>query len=1686
MKGPFKGISKFSVVLLLVALSIGLTAYYVLPAFAYSYTTTSNTVESGSSVAQLVFTVVNANGSHNISNITFQLPANFTFIEGTNGSNMTSAITFVTNNTANVTFSNLTAIGILNNETTNTSATFYFNVSTTAGNGTEAVTVFVLLDINASLGPSNGTVHNVNKNDSQAPVINETSPNTNGFTNDLTPLVSVILTDQNINISTNANGFGKGNVTFYWRKSGTGTYQRNVTTLCEGTAAVKLCNLTLNDMEWFADDGEVIQYFWNTTDTVSLLGTNGTETSPNSFTIDQTLPNNVINTTGSPIPDSNSSVGTPTFNVSWNDTNPNSCIVTLNNGTLTNFSMSRIGSGTGTHCTAALILPNDSIGISWSYFFFVNDSAGNSNISPTYNFTQDVVEAFQIGISTGAYSNGTYFNSTALGDGIDFNFTANESHINATSCTFQITHNGTAANYTGVPKSGGATLNCTYLFASPTDSIINTTFFVTDVAGNSNSSRLITYTIDTLVPNNLNASNGTPSAGTFANTNISVTSLKFNYTINETNPHSCLIEFNNGTVTNYTGILTNTSTGVGMSCLADLLPGNDSIGISWSAKLFFNDSAGNSNSTPLVNFTIDTSEPRQIDNSSGMANLNGSFTQNNYVSFNFTVNESHINATSCVVQIAHNGSLANYTAAFMGGGESLNCTYNFTNANDSILNATLWVTDVAGNQNSSKLITVTRDSTNATLNETSPVPGSLLGGLSNILFEVTVNEENIDPSSNVTVYYKPAGAGSYTSATLSCYEKASGVRIYDCNTTKDLSAILSDTEVLQFFFNMTDLGSLLANNGSEASPMTTTAEISAPGLLVTNVPTPTLDSNVTSTTVTFNYTYNETNPDVCVVEFNNGTVTNYSGTRSGSGLNTSCGITLTVQNNLLTNASWSHKVFVNDTAGNSNQSVLENFTVDSLVPNNIDISGGSLFNGTYINASYTGGPGVTFNFTVNESHINATSCLIEITHNGSAANYTAALEGGGSSLNCTYNFTTANEGIINATLWVTDVAGNQNKSQLITYIVDILEPNQLNQSNGTLGTSSNNSITSINFNYTINETNPDQCLIEFNNGTAVNYTGTLTRTATGAGMSCGIGLLAQNNIGTNASWSAKLFFNDSAENSNVTPFINFTIDTLVPNKIDNSSDTEELNGSYIIKDYITANFTVNETHVNATSCTFQFSNDSVANYTADYVGGDESLECNYNFTGLSDGIWNLTLFVTDVAGNSNSSKMLTVTRDTVVPTAIWNSTAVQNDSTLNGTYVFINYTINETNMNSTSCVVEFGNSSGLTNVTMTHTKYTLQNFSGCSVNLTAVSSGPVNYTFFVSDSAGNSNSSYQVFFALTDTTPPADVNLITPELNNSYTNVSYVFVNMSYTETNPFQCVFDWKNGTGSGNFTSDPDAGNKSCSYNFTSQPNIPINFTIYMNDSAGNIVMNTSRWYVTTDTVAPGLVTWNYSFMEKTLTFRFNETINTAAFNYDSVTITDNQSSFENGFNGFNVSANNPNTVIVAILNSTNTSVLVLNMTDAAHEKFEVLGVKTGCGSPYPGENGLLDMFAYGITDRAGNGVVGITNIGFANYSDWAIEFPQCGVLDTNANFSNRFEVISFTISASSVSGNKTVQNVLASIWGNFTAVHHYNTTAEGGSNTWKTFVPGRAVNDLTTISGSAFPYWINANVTDTIQIV
>ncbi|MBI2145075.1 LamG domain-containing protein, partial [Candidatus Woesearchaeota archaeon] len=133
-------------------------------------------------------------------------------------------------------------------------------------------------------------------------------------------------------------------------------------------------------------------------------------------------------------------------------------------------------------------------------------------------------------------------------------------------------------------------------------------------------------------------------------------------------------------------------------------------------------------------------------------------------------------------------------------------------------------------------------------------------------------------------------------------------------------------------------------------------------------------------------------------------------------------------------------------------------------------------------------------------------------------------------------------------------------------------------------------------------------------------------------------------------------------------------------------------------------------------------------------------------------------------------------------------------------------------------------------------------------NFTGLNDGNYSYRAYSVDAAGNVNQSLVQNFTV-DTVVPALSYAAPSTANASFVNVSWIFLNFSYTEIH--NDTFMIRNG--STNWTN-VNASAGFFFYNFTNLPDGNYTFFGWMNDSAGNVVQTVNRTVVV-DTVPPAI---------------------------------------------------------------------------------------------------------------------------------------------------------------------------------------------------------------------------------------
>ena len=509
-----------------------------------------------------------------------------------------------------------------------------------------------------------------------------------------------------------------------------------------------------------------------------------------------------------------------------------------------------------------------------------------------------------------------------------------------------------------------------------------------------------------------------------------------------------------------------------------------------------------------------------------------------------------------------------------------------------------------------------------------------------------------------------------------------------------------------------------------------------------------------------------------------------------------------------------------------------------------------------------------------------------------------------------YLNTTTAEGMHNISFDCNDTLNNWNTTSVLTWFrVDSIAPNIAitYPSNNT-----NTSNTQLNVNYTVSDSGIGISSCWYSNSSGlVNYSlGATCINITGRTWLAGI-----NNV--------TVYTNDSANNVN-SSFVSFFVDNVNPG----ISITYPTNNTNTSNTQLNVNYTVSDNNGISTCW-----------YTNDSAKSNYSLTGCANITGVTwlTGINNITVYVNDTVGNTNSS-FVSFFVDTTNP------------------QISITYPTNRTNSTNNLLNVNytFSDNRGITNCWYSNDSYSKNTSLGTScTNITGITwteNIMHNVTVWVNDSAGNLNWS-EVSFGI-DTIFP---NLaITYPTNN--TNTSNTQLNVNYTVSDIHLASCWYTNDSGISNYTL------ASC-VNITGKTWLSgiNNITVYANDTFGNTNSSFVSFFV--DTTNPQIsITYptnntNTSNTQLNVNYTVNDnrgisscwyTNDSAKSNYSlgtsctnitgrtwlsginnvTVYVNDSANNVNSSFVSFFVDNVNPNIAITYPTNNTNTSNTQLNV--------------------------------------------------------------------------------------------------------------------------------------------------------------
>jgi parallel beta-helix repeat protein len=178
-----------------------------------------------------------------------------------------------------------------------------------------------------------------------------------------------------------------------------------------------------------------------------------------------------------------------------------------------------------------------------------------------------------------------------------------------------------------------------------------------------------------------------------------------------------------------------------------------------------------------------------------------------------------------------------------------------------------------------------------------------------------------------------------------------------------------------------------------------------------------------------------------------------------------------------------------------------------------------------------------------------------------------------------------------------------------------------------------------------------------------------------------------------------------------------------------------------------------------------------------------------NFTGLSSANYNYTAFATDRAGNINKTETRTVTIETVSPNITFISPTPNNASYINVNYTTINVNVTDSQSNISSCILEWNGINESMNNIINYNKGAY-----CNITKTDLSEGTKTFKVYANDSASNmGNSSTRTLYI--DLTDPI-VSQGLPADNTSLTNLTLNF-SLKCSDNMHIDTLQLWGNWTG-------------------------------------------------------------------------------------------------------------------------------------------------------------------------------------------------------------------------------------------------------------------------------------------------
>ncbi len=359
---------------------------------------------------------------------------------------------------------------------------------------------------------------------------------------------------------------------------------------------------------------------------------------------------------------------------------------------------------------------------------------------------------------------------------------------------------------------------------------------------------------------------------------------------------------------------------------------------------------------------------------------------------------------------------------------------------------------------------------------------------------------------------------------------------------------------------------------------------------------------------------------------------------------------------------------------------------------------------------------------------------------------------------------------------------------------------------------SNFNTTTVVFNASANE-NVSWCGLSLDYG--ANVTMTLNSSLNGANYT--------NSSMSQGNHNFTITCNDTSNNYGVSVRFFLLIDTIYPT-IDYGAVTQD-NNTWLQKNFTFVNTTWTE--ANIANITFYLTGKTPITFT--------TTTYSYNWTSLSNGIYNYNVTICDLASQCNTTETRLIGLDTTRPSVSYIS------PTNYGVYNNLTQNFSATLTDNTGVMryqIQIYNSSS----TLTQPVIFVNNLTSESINYTYTLPRDDNYTWIITayDRALNFNLPTTRYFTI-DTTPP-NLNITYP-LNTTYSSIASI--NYTYSDSTIGFCWYSNSSGVWNSSLVS---MGNNFTNITTTTGAN---NFFVYCNDSANNLNSNNISFTINSNSI-------------------------------------------------------------------------------------------------------------------------------------------------------------------------------------------------------------------------------------------